>query len=629
MGDIEDIKGADRTYWVDNITQEDLDFCIEFLKPYYYNQKDCNDIKNNFMEYQRQSRVKKIYKFGYLMYTFNLALSNKIFEKENKFLADHLTVKDVRAASGVTVFSVFTSPYPNGQDFSCKSDCHYCPKQPDMPRSYLRKEPGAERAYQQDFDPVKQIIVRGKQYIGQNTPISKAEVIIQGGSFFAYPREYLIDFIRDIYFTFNTFHDLIQNKEVREKKTLEEEILINETAIVRVIGLTPETRPDDINYETLQFFRKINATRVQLGVQHLNDDILKYNNRGCYTRHTIKAIKMLKDNGFKVDCHLMPDMPMPDYISQEEKPEIDRQMFEEFNTNSDFKCDQIKIYPCVVLDHTEIKKWYDAGIYVPYGEEQPIDPKLSKDEKLMKRFENPLYKNIMDYYQNIHPSIRVNRVIRDFDHSDLLGGTKNLGLRSELDRYMELMKIKSNDIRYREVGNYRHRNKKNLDAPILRNLRFESSGGIEHFITFESPDTEILYGFLRLRFSDSSGKYQSKVIFPELVNTALIRELHVYGRTVEHGKHKENAVQHTGLGTKLLQYAEDLARKNNYQQIAVISGVGVREYYRKRGYTTKSQLGEFMIKDLSKSKNNIGLKLLILFIVMFALFIGFYYFSKN
>jgi histone acetyltransferase (RNA polymerase elongator complex component) len=505
--------------------------------------------------------------------------------------------------------------------YSCRYDCYYCPNFPNLPRSYLPGEPSVDRAIRCNFEVFKMITDRAKQYIQQGHSIDKAEVIIQGGTWDTYSYEYRIEFIRDVYYTFNILMDYFFGRPIREPLGMEQEIKINESASCRIVGLTPETRPDQINYKTIHFLRKIGATRVQLGVQHLDDNILRHINRKCYTRDTIRAIQMLKDANFKIDCHLMPDLPHCEGY-EGKMPEVDRQMFEEFNTNSAFKVDQIKIYPCVVTAHTEIKKWYDARTYKPYGElkkmthaEKIAYRRLSAKKKMEMRLENPLYKNIFDFYQNIHPSIRVNRVFRDIPTNVICGGTTQSSFRSEMDMDLETLGLLSSCIRYREAGNTRNKSRTDIGNVIMKELKFEASGGIEYFLTWESDDAKpVLYSFLRLRLSKNAGLTdKGKVIFPELIGCAMIREVHTYGKVTpckENQKHYENNTimfsqeaeekpQHKGLGKKLIARAEEIAIENGYEKMSVIAGVGVREYYRKLGYTTDSELGCYQIKKLS------------------------------
>jgi ELP3 family radical SAM enzyme/protein acetyltransferase len=657
MVDIEDVV---KPFWFKDISESNIQKCFYFLDEYYFNEKDLINIKNDFIKYQKENNFNGILKFGSLITVYKMGRIRNHYPKPKPELESILKVQNVRENSGVMVFTIFTSAYPswtkinpdgtktivkefdeklgkNTGQFSCKYDCSFCPKEPDMPKSYISTEPGVARAVQNDFDPVKQIFDRGLQYITQGHPIDKIEVLILGGTFSSYSTEYLLEFIRDIYWSFNIFMDWIfynstesnnltdyfefKGKKLRQKKSLEEEIKINETACCRVIGLTPETRPDQINYSSIKFFRKIGATRIQLGVQHLDDLVLRYNNRGCYKKHTIRAIKMLKDNGFKISIHLMLDLPCPDEY-KDKMIEVDRNMLNEFNTSSDFKIDQLKIYPCVVTSHTTIKKWYDEGKYIPYGETHKIDnyewKKMSLIEKHNYRLSNPLYKTIFDFMKSIHLSVRVERIIRDIPTTEICGGTTDSGMRSEIDQDMKVLGIRCNDIRSREACNHENISRLYKKQIIMKEEVFNSSQGKEYFLSFESDEEKpILYSFLRLRLSENSGKTQTgKVIFSELVDCALIRELHTYGKVQpckENNKYYQNngilfeeninnKVQHKGYGKKLLERAEQIAITNDYKKIAVIAGVGVREYYRKLGYSIDSEEGDYQIKILTTNQ---------------------------
>jgi histone acetyltransferase (RNA polymerase elongator complex component) len=646
---IENIEDIIKPFWFKGLSPELTAKCYEFLDEYYYNRIPMTNIVKKFEQYQRQHKFSSIIKFGYLIYFYKLYRQNGLYPQPNKALEKVLKVKNVRENSGVMVYSIFTSGYPSytrvnpdgtseivnefGEDhvgnpgkYSCKYNCFYCPDYPDMPRSYLPGEPSVDRAIQCNFEVFKMIIARATQYLQQGHSIDKAEVIVQGGTWDTYSYEYRTEFIRNIYYTFNVVMDYLLGNKIREPLTLKEEINLNETSSCRVIGLTVETRPDQINYKSIQFLRDCGITRVQLGVQHLDDKILRYVNRRCYTKDTIRAIQMLKDAGKKVDIHLMLDLPSPSSEYEGRMPEIDSEMLHEFNTNPVFKADQIKLYPCVVTPYTKIKEWYEAGTYKPYGElkkmthdEKIAYRRLSKEEKLANRLANPLYKNIFDFYQAIHPSIRINRVFRDIPTNVICGGTTQTSMRQELDMDFEALGLLSTCIRYREAGNTRNKNRTDIEGLVLKELKFEASGGTEYFLTWESVgDDPVLYSFLRLRFSANSGRTDTgKIIFPELIDCAMIRELHTYGKATpckENQKHyannnimfahdEEDIPQHKGLGKKLMARAEEIAKENGYKKIFVIAGVGVREYYRKLGYNHDSEIGSYQIKFFDNEQN--------------------------
>ncbi len=654
-----DIEELAKPFWLKEITSDNIYMCYEFLDLYYQSDLDKTNIKNHFIEFQRKRVKGNLLKFGILIYYYRLGREDRRYPNPDYELEESLKVMNVRENSGVMVFSIFLSGYPSytkvNNDgtkeivyefgtpenptgiFGCKYDCHYCPKEDKMPRSYISTEPGVAKAVSCNFDPIKQIFYRATEYIRQGHPLDKAELIILGGTWDSYSKEYRVEFIRDVYYAFNVIMDYFFNQNIqsdnpndyyeyeghklRPKKTLQEEIKLNENGQCRVIGLTPETRPDQINLETIKFLREIGATRLQIGVQHTDDKILKHINRGCYHKHTVRAIKMLKDNGFKCDLHIMCDLPSPPGY-EGKMPEIDRAMLDQVNTDPDLKADQIKLYPCVVTPWTKIKEWFDAGIYKPYGTNIPIDKdvykRMTKEEKFEFRMSNPLYKNIFDFYTQIHPSIRVNRIFRDIPTNIICGGTTNSGMRSEIDRDMELNDLTNGCIRYREAGNYQNITRASKSIPVLKELEFESSGGTEYFLSWESEEEKpILYSFLRLRLSSNSGKTDyGKVIFPELVDCALIRELHTYGKIKpckENLKYyqdkgllfgKAEIVQHKGFGKKLIERAEQIAKSKGYSKIAVIAGVGVRNYYRELGFTTDSEEGCYQIKHLNNSDEN-------------------------
>ena len=647
---IENIEDLMKPFWFKELSEELTAKCYEFLDDYYYMKLPMHNIVKKFEQFQREQKFSSgIIKFGYLICFYKMGRQDGRYPKPNKNLEKVLKVKNVRENSGVMVFSIFTSGYPSytrvnpdgttevvkefGEDhngnpgkYSCKYNCFYCPDYPNMPRSYLPGEPSVDRAIQANFIVFKMILARAMQYLQQGHSIDKVEVIIQGGTWDTYSYEYRREFIRDVYYTFNVLMDYIFGKPIRAPKSMEEEIKLNETASCRIVGLTPETRPDQINYKSIQFLRAIGATRVQLGVQHLDDNVLRHVNRRCYTKDTIRAIKMLKDANFKIDCHLMLDLSAPDGY-EGKMPEVDALMLKTFNTDPAFKVDQVKIYPCVVTPYTKIKEWYDEGKYKPYGElkkmsveEKIAYRRLSKEQKLAIRMTNPLYKNIFDFYQVIHPSIRINRVFRDIPTDVICGGTTQSSMRSELDTDLETLGLLSNCIRYREVGNARNKSRTVVGEPIMKELKFEASGGTEYFLTWETDDEKpLLYSFLRLRLSENAGLTNTgKVIFPELIGCAMIREVHTYGKVTpckENQKHyKDNAFmfsqdedekpQHKGLGKRLIARAEEIAIANGYTRMSVIAGVGVREYYRKLGYTHDSELGCYQIKNLDTGSNN-------------------------
>ena len=444
----------------------------------------------------------------------------------------------------------------------------------EQPRSYLSTEPAVLRANRDNFDPVLQIYDRADALMNCGHEVDKIEVLVLGGTWDHYPLEYQREFIRDIYFAINN----LERRGVDIRLSMEEEIHYSQTSGKRMIGLTLETRPDCIHLKQVQRIREFNVTRLQIGVQHIDDEILNHIERGCTTQDTIQGNQLWKHNGGKVDWHLMPDLPGS---SVEKDIEMFRKIFSvnhitHLSSNHvryeleypELQADQLKIYPCSVVDWTKIKEWYENGSYQPYSEN-----------------EEDLIQVIAFIKRNIFPWIRLNRIIRDIPTMNIIGGNKNVNLRQKL---LADKNINCQCIRCREV-------KGRIDSVDQAQLFIREYNGVhstEFFISFESPDQQILYGFLRLRINHSN----QDLIYEELHNCSFIRELHVYGSIVKHHSKDKKAVQHMGFGKRLVQEAEKISQRNGHSKIAIISGVGVREYYENSGYRL---VKDYMIKEMT------------------------------
>ena len=545
--------------------------------------------------------------------------TRKITPKMRKWMIK----KQVRSNSGVLVVTIVLAP----NRFSCKYDCAYCPQETDLdgnptqPRSYLSNEPAMLRALESNFDIKGQFNSRIHTYkiTGNITNVqsskigsiseasSKIEVIFSGGTWESYPIEYREQVIRELYWAANTV------EVERESKTLEEEITINETGQYRIIGFTLETRPDNITPETIQQYRRWGVTRIQIGVQHFDDAILKKVNRKCYTKHTIQAIRLLKQAGLKVVVHLMPDLPGS-------SPEQDKWMFNEAIHNPDLQFDDIKIYPTAVVKtfddkhivKSKILDLYNSGEFTPYSE-----------KKLQDLIDVCVY-----YKTHMNPWVRIQRLVRDIPTTDIAAGYNGMSnLRQVIHDQMRLRGVKCNCIRCNEIGDKEHDNYE----PILVVRKYEASGGTEFHISVEAHAMNFyqtllywltvvwnsfilfltgkhmfwsgnlnsyigLYGFLRLRFDSAPGGD----FIPEIQNSALIREVHVYGTSLGVGELVETAgSQHRGFGKLLMATAEQLAIDAGYKKAAVIAGVGTREYYKNKcGYHLE---GTYMVKSLEST----------------------------
>jgi len=548
-----------------------------------------------------------------------LDIDEQGFENLRKLLVK----KGGKSNSGVLVVTVLTSPYPKVGDtiqkFSCQWNCYYCPDEPDQPRSYLHDEPSVLRANRNRFDAVLQFCDRAVTLAMNGHPVDKIELLILGGTWASYPVEYQESFIRDLFYAANTF---FVRSDKRARVSLAEEKALNEKAQCKIIGITLETRPDCITEAELRRFRKFGCTRIQLGIQHTSDAILKKINRGCTTADTKRALRLLKDSCYKVDIHLMPNLPGA-------SPDIDRAMFKEMLNDEDLHADQWKIYPCETTPWTVIQKWYESGKYKPYSEAELLEV-------------------LIEAKAQVHPWIRLNRVIRDIPSQYILGGVNNPSMRQVIQDEMHRRNMSCKCIRCREV---RDQTPSEIELVVRR---YNASGAIEYFISFETPSRDTIMGFARLRinklvgtvvdesvepqkqFSSAAtidestrpGRSQSKskrgrskspaaglleqkrklqlpdemtehlTPFPELQGAALIRELHVYGQLIPTIS-KGSKTQHVGLGKQLMAEAERIAATHDAAKVAVIAGVGVRDFYRKIGYDLEGE-SEMMIKYLPK-----------------------------
>jgi len=499
--------------------------------------------------------------------------NNLGFEDYN--LKKKLIKKIQKSQSGIISVTVLTSGTPeytnsNGErvkgTFSCLHNCSFCPNEKpsadnnwtQQPKSYLYTEPAVLRANQNDFDPIKQMNSRISSLSRMGHEIDKIELLVLGGTWSEYPKEYQEEFITNLYYAANVYYDDIK----RDVLTLEEEISYNEIAKIHIIGLTLEMRSDSININEIKRLRRFNCTRVQLGIQHTNNEVLKMNNRGESIEKTKQAIKLLKNNCYKIDGHLMLNL----YGSSVEKDAI---MLDEILTNPDLQLDQLKIYPCAIVPFTKIKELYDSGIYIPYEDKY-------------------LYELIKNFKIKITKQFRINRIIRDISGHYISGGYSQqfASIRQKLEKDMKLNNWSCQCIRCREIkDNYNNIEEINLDI-----MEYIGSNGEEYFISFET--SKYLIGFIRLRLNyDKSSK-----LLPILENSALIRELHVYSTLSNVGDNdKEYSLQHKGYGKKLLMKAEEIAKTKGFEKMAIIAGTGVRNYYKKFGYELEDT---YMIKSI-------------------------------
>lgn len=523
------------------------------------NIKPNSDFKQKFNKLygKLQKRGDIIVKKSFIVYIYQKLVKENILPNDPQFWL-YIQKSPARNVSGVNSFALLLSPHPNGQAFSCKHNCYYCPDESrkngaddDMPRSYLKNEPAVARGFQNGWDPYNQMMNRMNSLLMQGHEVDKLELIIEGGTYTEFPKSYLETFHRDVFYSANTFYDIEPKREPLE---LAEEIFINKTTKVRIIGICIETRPDAIDDDWIKFFRNTGTTRIQLGVQHTNNKLLKKINRGHTFEQAVECIKYLKNNCFKVDIHLMPDLPGS-------TPELDKEMFDIIYNSSVIQPDQTKIYPCEVVPWTVIKQWHETGKYIPYSD---TDPKSLVD--------------VITYAMTICPPwVRIPRIVRDIPLTYISGGNKCMNMRQVIDDGLKKSEKLSGDIRSREIG--RHLEYNIFDSKYIVR-KYEGSEATEYFISLESSDKKVIFGFLRLRIPPKN----HAPVYSSIKNTGLVRELHVYNNIVPVGENKKISTQHLGTGKTLVKLAEYISWFYGLEGVSVITGEGVREYYHKRGY---------------------------------------------
>jgi len=445
--------------------------------------------------------------------------------------------KASRTISGVTPVAVMTKPYP------CPGKCVYCPTSPEAPKSYTIESPAVLRARSCGFDAKKQVEIRLKTLAEMGHAQDKIELIVMGGTFLSYPRDYQYQFIKDCYDALNGIPSI----------SLEEAREFNENAARRCVGLCIETRPDFCGEEEIKSMLAFGATRVELGVQTLDDEVHCLTKRGHGIAEVISATRLLRDHGFKVYYHWMPGLPGS---TPERDLELSHQLFEDER----FRPDGLKLYPTLVVRGSELENWYQGNRYRPYREEAMIDLLIA-------------IKALVPKY------VRIPRLMRDIPSKFIIAGSRDLALRETIRKKMEQAGLRCSCIRCREYG-HRLRDGWAIGEPLLTRMDYQTWGGREVFLSHEDENST-LFGLLRLRINRKQ---------------AVVRELHIFGPEVPLGGRLDRAAQHQGLGERLLHEAERIARGEcKADRLSVLSGVGAREYYRSLGYGLE---GAYMVKEL-------------------------------
>jgi len=496
-------------------------------------------------------------------------------------IMQRIRMKPMRTASGVAPVTVLTAPA------GCPGKCIFCPDDYRMPKSYIFDEPGCQRAERDGFDPFLQTLGRIQAFESIGHDASKVELLILGATWSAYGKEYREWFVRRCLDAMNTAGD----PDYEPVESLAETQRYNVTAKHRNVGLVIETRPDWITPEEIRHLRTLGVTKVQIGVQSLDDEILEANKRGHDVQSVRDALGLLRTAGFKLHLHWMPNLLGA-------TPEKDRVDFARFYNDPAIRPDELKIYPCSLIKDTELYDRWLAGEYHPYSEEE-------------------LTTLLADVKPSIPAYTRVNRLFRDIPAHHIQAGVKLGNLREFVHEELKRRGDKCGCIRCREVK----RNKVSVDDLVLDVTTYETDLTREYFLQYitseSSKEPGMIAGFLRLSLPrhvlpaenstnrdspsrDSSVKEQtpvgSRAFIDEIANCAMIREVHVYGPALSIGKDRKGEAQHAGLGSRLLDHARQISRDAGVEQIAVIAAIGTMGYYAARGFNQ----GElYMIGDLS------------------------------
>ena len=500
-------------------------------------------------------------------------------DEEKELVSDTLKKKPTRTKSGVAIVAVMCHPHkcPHGR-------CLYCPESDIAPPSYTGEEPAALRGRMFEYHPYVQCFNRLVQLKKIGHPIDKVELIIMGGTFPSRDLCYQEWFVSQCLKAMTDFGLILENNaEFEINKSLirdfekdvvktyppndyvliEDIQLVNENSKVRCVGMTFETRPDYCKKDHINRMLNFGVTRVELGVQTLSDELYTKVKRGHTIADVIESNQLLRDSAIKVAMHMMPGL----FVNQKE----DLKMFKRLFSDDNFKPDMLKIYPCLVTKGSELYDMWQEGIYSPYTDEEAVEL-IVEVKKILPKW------------------VRTMRIQRDIPSTLIEAGVQKSNLGELVYNKLNEQDIECQCIRCREIGHKKTNKNYVLDDFKLFNESYTACGGQETFISIEDKNEESIAGFLRFRLPSEN------IFRPEITNkTALIRELHVYGNMIQIGNKNPSIGQHTGFGEKLLKEAENLAIDNDKDEIAIISGIGSRNYYRKFGYERK---GPYMAKKL-------------------------------
>ena len=472
-------------------------------------------------------------------------------------LMQRIRMKPMRTASGVAPVTVLTAPA------GCPGKCIFCPDDWRMPKSYIYDEPGCQRAERDGFDPFKQTLGRIQAFESIGHDASKVELLILGGTWSAYSKDYRDWFVQRCFDAMNAAGNGAMSDSVSLSTAQEKNIESSH----RNVGLVVETRPDWVTPEEIRHMRQQGVTKVQIGVQSLDDEILDINKRGHQVAEVRHALGLLRTAGFKLHLHWMPNLFGA-------TPDKDRADFARFFNDPAICPDELKIYPCSLIADTPLYDHWLAGEYHPYGQEE-------------------LVALLADVKPTIPPYTRINRLFRDIPAHHIQAGVKLSNLREVVAEELQRRGQRCGCIRCREVK----RRTISADELELQVYTYETDLTQEHFLQFvtnqESIEPGLIAGFLRLSLPLRPG-IGSRGFIDEIENSAMIREVHVYGPALAIGKETDGAAQHAGLGTQLLDAARRISKEAGFTRISVIAATGTQGYYAARGF----EVGEFYMNGV-------------------------------
>jgi len=516
----------------------------------------CTEISQNLLAFalptksQVKSEIKKIcIKYSLDRFPKNYEILSTVEGNDFAKLRKVLLKKPVKTASGVAIIALMPKPYacPHGR-------CTYCPGGVEFntPNSYTGSEPPTIYAIENHYDPKKQIISKLEKLLAYGHDGTKLELVIVGGTFLFMPKDYQENFIKSCYDALNGF----------DSDNLEAAKSSNEHSTFRNVGFTIETKPDYCKKEHVDYMLRYGVTRVEIGLQSLQEKVYKIVNRGHDFNDVVESFQISKDAGYKIVAHMMPGLPTM-------TPEQDISDFRQLFGDSRLKPDMLKIYPSLVLENTPLYNDYKNGKFTPYSDEEMLRV-LTDVKKMVPRW------------------VRIMRVQREISSSEIIAGPKLGNLRQIVQKNLKQMGMSCRCIRCREIG--LSSNNVEFDDLTLNRENYRSSGGYEVFISYDDSKDSI-YGFLRLR-NPSEMSHRKEIS----KNTCIVRELHVYGKSLKLGERTHEGIQHLGLGKNLMSHAEKIAKEDfDAKKLLVISAIGTREYYQKLGYSLN---GPYMEKTL-------------------------------